>query len=60
MLCYFTLITAENGKIYYLVMIKKIITTLLGLLLGLMLFAIGLLAIAILVTYPKLPALDAV
>ena len=41
-------------------MIKKIITTLLGLLLGLMLFAIGLLAIAILVTYPKLPALDAV
>ncbi len=50
----------RKWQIYYLVMIKKIITTLLGLLLGLMLFAVGLLAIAILVTYPKLPALDAV
>ena len=43
---------------YYLVMIKKIITTCLGLLLGLALFGVGLLAIAILVTYPKLPSLD--
>lgn len=41
-------------------MIKKIITVLLGLFLGLTLFAIGLLAIAILVTYPKLPSLDTV
>lgn len=39
-------------------MIKKIITTCLGLILGLALFGVGLLAIAILVTYPKLPALD--
>ena len=43
---------------YYLVMIKKIITTCLGLLLGLALFGVGLIAIAILVTYPKLPSLD--
>ena len=41
-------------------MIKKIITTLLGLMLGLFIFAVGLLAIAVLVTYPKLPALDAI
>ncbi|ASK26834.1 penicillin-binding protein 1A [Neisseria chenwenguii] len=39
-------------------MIKKIITTCIGLMLGLALFGIGLIAIAILVTYPKLPALD--
>lgn len=39
-------------------MIKKIITTCMGLLLGLALFGVGLLAIAILVTYPKLPSLD--
>ncbi|WP_416191276.1 penicillin-binding protein 1A [Neisseria sp. CCUG12390] len=39
-------------------MIKKIITTCIGLLLGLVLFGIGLIAIAILVTYPKLPSLD--
>ena len=39
-------------------MIKKIITTCMGLLLGLALFGIGLIAIAILVTYPKLPSLD--
>lgn len=41
-------------------MIKKIITTFIGLLLGLILFAIGLIAIAILITYPKLPSLDSV
>lgn len=41
-------------------MIKKIITTCIGLVLGLMLFAVGLIAIAILVTYPKLPSLDTV
>ena len=41
-------------------MIKKFLTTLFGLLVGLILFAIGLLAIAVLITYPKLPALDAV
>ena len=39
-------------------MIKKIITTCMGLLLGLALFGVGLIAIAILVTYPKLPSLD--
>lgn len=41
-------------------MIKKLITTLLGLTFGLFLFAVGLLTVAVLVTYPKLPALDAV
>ena len=41
-------------------MIKKFLTTLFGLLVGLILFAIGLLAIAVLITYPKLPTLDAV
>ncbi|WP_373823945.1 transglycosylase domain-containing protein, partial [Neisseria dentiae] len=41
-------------------MIKKIITTCIGLILGLVLFVVGLVAIAILVTYPKLPSLDAV
>ncbi|MDO5639278.1 MAG: penicillin-binding protein 1A [Neisseria sp.] len=41
-------------------MIKKIITTCIGLILGLALFAVGLVAIAILVTYPKLPSLDMV
>lgn len=41
-------------------MIKRIITTFAGLVLGLGLFGIGLTAIAILVTYPTLPALDAV
>ena len=39
-------------------MIKKIITTCIGLMLGLVLFGVGLVAIAILVTYPKLPSLD--
>ena len=39
-------------------MIKKIITTCIGLMLGLALFGVGLIAIAILVTYPKLPSLD--
>lgn len=39
-------------------MIKKIVTTCAGLFLGLVLFGIGLIAIAILVTYPKLPSLD--
>lgn len=41
-------------------MIKKIITTCIGLILGLLLFVVGLVAIAILVTYPKLPSLEAV
>ena len=41
-------------------MIKKLITTLLGLTFGLFLFAVGLLTVAVLVTYPKLRALDAV
>ena len=41
-------------------MIKKVITTCIGLVLGLILFFIGLVAIAILVTYPKLPSLDTV
>lgn len=41
-------------------MIKKIFATLLGLSIGLALFAVGLLAIAVLTTYPKLPSLDAV
>lgn len=41
-------------------MFKKFLLTLLGLLFGFGLFLIGLLAIAVLVTYPKLPALDAV
>ena len=41
-------------------MIKNFIATLCGLILGLFLFAVGLVAVAILVTYPKLPSLDAV
>ncbi|MDO5687125.1 MAG: penicillin-binding protein 1A [Neisseria sp.] len=41
-------------------MIKKTLVTLFGLFLGLTLFAIGLLAVAVLMAYPKLPALDAV
>ncbi len=41
-------------------MIKKIITTCIGLIFGLALFAVGLLGIAILVTYPKLPSLETV
>lgn len=41
-------------------MIKKIITTCIGLILGLILFVVGLVAIAILITYPKLPSLEAV
>ena len=41
-------------------MMKKILTTFAGLCLGLVLFAVGLLAIAILITYPKLPSLEAV
>lgn len=39
-------------------MIKKIVTTCFGLILGLCVFGVGLVAIAILVTYPKLPSLD--
>lgn len=39
---------------------KNFITTILGLLLGLFLFATGLIAIAILLTYPKLPELEAI
>ena len=39
-------------------MIKKIITTCIGLMMGLAIFTTGLIAIAILVTYPKLPPLD--
>ncbi|MDO4997080.1 MAG: penicillin-binding protein 1A [Neisseria sp.] len=41
-------------------MIKKIITTFVGLVFGLGLFAVGLVAIAILLTYPRLPSLEAV
>ncbi|WP_274584574.1 penicillin-binding protein 1A [Neisseria leonii] len=41
-------------------MIKRFITAVFGLLIGLALFTVGLVAIAILVTYPKLPSLDAV
>ncbi|WP_443089118.1 penicillin-binding protein 1A [Vitreoscilla sp. C1] len=41
-------------------MLKKLISTLIGLTLGLIFFAIGLLAIAVLVTYPKLPNLESV
>lgn len=41
-------------------MIKNLIATFFGLLLGIILFGIGLLTVAVLVTYPKLPALDAV
>ena len=41
-------------------MIKNLLTTLLGLLFGLFLFAVGLLTVAILITYPKLPSLDEV
>lgn len=41
-------------------MIKKFLFTLFGLFLGLGLFAAGLLAIAILITYPNLPKLDAI
>ncbi len=41
-------------------MIKKFITAVFGLFLGLSLFAVGLVAIAILVTYPKLPSLEAI
>lgn len=41
-------------------MIKNLITTFLGLLFGIILFGIGLLTVAILVTYPKLPPLDAI
>ena len=37
-------------------MIKKLITTFLGLLLGLFLFAVGLVTVAILVTYPETSA----
>ena len=37
-------------------MIKNFITTVLGLLFGLFLFAVGLLTVAVMVTYPKLPA----
>lgn len=41
-------------------MIKNFIYTLLGLFLGLFLFAVGLVTVAVLVTYPKLPALTEV
>lgn len=41
-------------------MIRKLLTTIFGLGLGLALFGLGLLAIAVLVTYPKLPSLEAV
>lgn len=41
-------------------MFRKILKTVFGLLLGLVLFGIGLLAIAVLVTYPKLPSLETV
>lgn len=41
-------------------MIKNLLTTLFGLLFGLFLFAVGLLTVAILITYPKLPSLDEV
>lgn len=41
-------------------MIKNLLTTLFGLLFGLILFAIGLIAVAVLVTYPKLPELSQV
>ncbi|QMT32328.1 penicillin-binding protein 1A [Alysiella filiformis] len=41
-------------------MIKNFIYTILGLFLGLFLFAVGLVTVAVLVTYPKLPELDAV
>ena len=41
-------------------MIRKLLTTIIGLGLGLSLFGLGLLAIAVLVTYPKLPSLEAV
>lgn len=57
---YFTLFNAFDGNFVDLVMIKKIITTCIGLILGLTLFVVGLVAIAILVTYPKLPSLEAI
>ena len=41
-------------------MVRKFFTTVFGLLLGLVLFGIGLLAIAVMVAYPKLPTLEAV
>ena len=41
-------------------MIKNFFVTLFGLLLGLFLFAIGLITVAVLVTYPELPELSAV
>lgn len=39
-------------------MIKNFIATLFGLILGLFLFGVGAVSIAILMAYPKLPALD--
>lgn len=41
-------------------MIKNFLLTIFGLILGLFLFAVGLTTVAVLVTYPKLPELDAV
>lgn len=41
-------------------MITKFISTCIGLLIGFILFGVGLVAIAVLVIYPKLPSLDAV
>jgi penicillin-binding protein 1A len=43
-----------------LIMIRKLLLSTVGLFVGLGLFAAGLVAIAILVTYPKLPSLEAV
>lgn len=44
----------------FVTMFRKIFKTVFGLLLGLALFGIGLLAIAVLATYPKLPSLEIV
>ena len=41
-------------------MFKRILTTLLGLFLGLTILGTGILAVAVMVTYPKLPSLDVV
>lgn len=41
-------------------MIKKTVITLFGLFIGLTLFGVGLIAVAVLIAYPKLPDLDAV
>lgn len=41
-------------------MLKKLFVTLFGLMFGLLLFAVGILAIAVMEAYPKLPSLEAV